>query len=137
MKTVMISGNFDPFHFAHLEYIKKASKLGDYLICVVSSDKQVVMKKGQVNEPERERAEIVGLVIQGLGVKTQVLVNYLDKETNLVARELRSLRPSVFCRGSDKTIDDMPPDEKKVCDELGIEIVHIKSNIQVHGSEFI
>ena len=136
MKTVLISGHFDPFHFAHLEYIKQASKLGDFLICVVSSDRQVIMKKGVVNEPERERAEIVGLILCGLGIRSQVLVNYLDRDTTLVARELNSLKPGIFCRGTDKTIDDMPPDEKKVCDELGIEIVHTEG-VQVHGSDFV
>ena len=133
---VMVSGNFDPFHYAHLNFIKKASELGDFLICIVSSDKQVMMKKGKVNEPERYRAEIVGLILNGLGIKNQVLVNYLDKETTLVERELNSLRPDIFCRGTDKSIEDMPPKERQVCDGLGIEIVHIKG-IQVHGRDFV
>ncbi len=135
MKRVMISGHFDPFHYAHLCYIKKASELGDFVICIVSSDKQVMMKKGKVNEPERERAEIVGLILDGLGISYQVLGNYVDKETTLVAEVLKVIKPDIFCRGTDKTIEDMPPEEKRVCDELGIKIVHVNGKI-VHGSDF-
>ncbi|KKN31721.1 hypothetical protein LCGC14_0821060 [marine sediment metagenome] len=134
MKTVLISGNFDPFTFAHLEYIKQALALGN-LICLISSDKQVVMKKGKVNEPAFERQEILFLILKGLGVGCQVLINKWDKET-LAVEALRHLKPDIFCRGTDKSIEDIPPDEKKVCEELGIEIVHVKGK-QAHGSEFI
>lgn len=134
MKTVMISGHFDPFHFAHLDYLKEASKLGN-LICVISSDKQVVRKKGVVNEPEYERGEIVFLILKGLGISSQIITNRRDDDTTLVTESLREFRPDIFCRGSDKSIEDMPSDEKGVCDDLGIEIVHIKGRV-AHGSDF-
>ena len=35
----------------------------------------------------------------------------------LVAEALRALKPNVFCRGTDKTIEDMPVAEKRVCKE--------------------
>ncbi len=138
MKTVMVSGNFDPFHFAHLEYIKQASKLGDELICVVSNDDQVIMKKGRVNEPAYQRVEILHLALIGLGIrdKTRLTQNVMDNGNTTVANVLKLYRPDIFCRGTDKSIEDIPPDEKKVCEELGIEIVHVKGK-QAHGSEFI
>ena len=52
---VMISGYFDPFHYAHLDFIKKSHEYGDWLVCVVASDEQAILKKGVVNEPEDER----------------------------------------------------------------------------------
>lgn len=132
---VMVSGNFDPFHYAHLDYIKQASNKGYLLVCVVSSDEQVIMKKGRVNEPEAERAIIVDLILRGLGCPSTVWVNHFDKGTTLVTEAIRHLRPDIFCRGTDKTLEDMPPEEKKVCDELGIKIVHVRGKI-AHGSEF-
>jgi len=136
MKTVMVSGHFDPFHFAHLEYIKHASQMGDFLIVVVSSDKQAILKKGKANEPALARAEILDLILKGLEIKHKVLVNMIQDETTYVSKMLEYFKPDIFVRGTDKTIDDMPKEEKAVCDRLGIKIVHVKGKI-VHGSEFV
>ena len=46
MKKVLISGYFDPLHTGHLDYIKKAKELGDYLIVAVNSDESAIRKKG-------------------------------------------------------------------------------------------
>ncbi len=134
MKTVMVSGNFDPFHYGHLDYIKKASELGE-VMCIISSDSQVVEKKGSVNEPAAERAMILHYVLRGIDIRHWVRINIWDK-TTMVAEALRAIKPDIFCRGSDKAIDDMPLEEKMACDELGIEIVHVEGRI-VHGSEFV
>ena len=48
MQKVAISGYFDPIHIGHLEYIKMARELGDYLIVIVNNDKQAALKKGKV-----------------------------------------------------------------------------------------
>src|SRR3990167_2041505 len=135
MKTVMVSGHFDPFHFAHLDFINQAVKLGDQLICLVASDKQWIMKKGKVNEPEQERARLISQLLLGTGHAFVVLINQWDGD-GLVAKALEALKPDIFCRGTDKTIDEMPKEEKEVCDKLGIGIIHIKGKI-AHGSEFI
>ena len=47
MKKVAISGYFDPIHIGHLEYIRLARELGDYLIVIVNNDKQAFLKKGK------------------------------------------------------------------------------------------
>jgi len=135
MKTVMVSGHFDPCHFAHLDFINQAVKLGDQLICVISSDRQVLMKKSKVNEPAEERASLISQLLLGTGHAFVVLINQWDSD-GLVAKALEALKPDIFCRGTDKTSDDMPKEEKEVCDRFGIQIIHIKGKI-AHGSEFI
>ena len=41
MKTVVVSGYFDPVHVGHLEYLKLAKDLGDKLIVIVNNNKPV------------------------------------------------------------------------------------------------
>ena len=137
MKTVMVSGHFDPFHDVHLAYIKQAMAIGGYLICVVSSDVQLLKKKGKVNISEAGRTEIVDLILEGLHVPHETRWNVWDKETTLVAEALRALKPDIFFRGGDKTLETMPAEERKVCDELGIQIRHAWLPYEAHSSTMI
>ena len=47
VKTVAVSGYFDPIHIGHLEYFKLAKELGDKLIVIVNNTHQCVLKKGK------------------------------------------------------------------------------------------
>jgi D-beta-D-heptose 7-phosphate kinase/D-beta-D-heptose 1-phosphate adenosyltransferase len=59
MKTVFVSGGFDPLHSGHIEYFKEAKKLGDKLVVGLNSDQWLVNKKGKPFMPFEERAAIV------------------------------------------------------------------------------
>jgi cytidyltransferase-like protein len=136
MKTVMITGNFDPLTDAGLDYIEQAMKQGDYLICIVSSDKQLVMKKGRVNIPQHGRFRLIDLVLKGLDCNHMTYINIYDNDTTLVAEALRHYRPDILFRGGDKTLDDMPVEERMACNDLGIKILHGEFRINRHGSDF-
>lgn len=131
---VMVSGHFDPFHDMHLDYIEQAVAFGGELVCVISSDKQLLMKKGIVNIPEQGRKRIVDLILTGLGVAHDVLINTFDAETTLVAEALRYVKPDIFLRGGDKSPSDMPDDEVQACMEYHIDIRYAQFKINRHGS---
>ena len=60
MKTVAVSGYFDPIHVGHLEYLKLSKELGDRLVVIVNNNHQCVFKKKE--KPfmdEKDRVEIV------------------------------------------------------------------------------
>ena len=38
MKTVAVSGYFDPIHVGHLEYLELAKELGDRLVVIVNNN---------------------------------------------------------------------------------------------------
>ena len=59
MKKIAVSGYFDPIHVGHLEYLKLAKDLGDYLIVIVNNDYQCKLKKGKSFMAEADRLEIV------------------------------------------------------------------------------
>lgn len=141
MKRILISGNFDPFTDAHLDYFEQAEALRTrrpypgHLTCIVSSDKQVLLKKGKVNIPENSRQKIVHYILNGMSFRFVVKINCVDTKTTLIAKALKMIKPDILFRGGDKTLEDMPPEERRVCDELGIKIMHAEYRIDRHGAQ--
>jgi len=45
-KKVLVGGCFDILHYGHIQFLKKAKALGDYLIVILESDKRVKELKG-------------------------------------------------------------------------------------------
>lgn len=135
-KDVMVSGHFDGFHNGHLDYLEQAAEIADHLYCIVSSDKQLMLKKGKVNNSEENRRYLVDLILKGMNIPHDVFINRRDTKTTLVAETLRYFKPDIFFRGYDKTLETMPKEERKVCEEHGIEIIHAKNRIgEKHSSE--
>lgn len=62
MKKVITYGTFDLFHIGHLNLLRRAKELGDYLVVAVSSD-EFNKGKGKVCKiSDQERMEIVGAI---------------------------------------------------------------------------
>lgn len=59
MKKVITYGTFDLFHIGHLNILRRAKELGDYLIVAVSSDEFNAIKGKKCVIPDYERMEIV------------------------------------------------------------------------------
>ena len=58
MKKVITYGTFDLFHIGHLNILKRAKELGDYLIVAVSSDDFNAIKGKKCTIPDYERMAI-------------------------------------------------------------------------------
>jgi glycerol-3-phosphate cytidylyltransferase len=59
MKKVITYGTFDLFHVGHLNILKRAKALGDYLVVAVSSDEFNAIKGKKCIIPDYERMAIV------------------------------------------------------------------------------
>ncbi len=59
MKKVITYGTFDLFHIGHLNMLKRARTLGDYLVVAVSTDEFNTGKHKQCVYPYSHRARIV------------------------------------------------------------------------------
>ncbi|TGY65965.1 glycerol-3-phosphate cytidylyltransferase [Dubosiella muris] len=59
MKKVITYGTFDLFHIGHLNILKRAKALGDYLIVAVSSDEFNAIKGKKCQICDKDRMEIV------------------------------------------------------------------------------
>lgn len=115
MKKVAISGYFDPIHIGHLEYIRLAKKLGDYLIVIVNNDKQACLKKGKSFMCEDDRLAIVSHI---KGVDEAVMSIDDDKT---VCKTLDLVKPDIFANGGDRSNSEIP--ESSICKENGTKII--------------
>ena len=127
MKTVAITGHFDPIHVGHVRHIQAASKLGT-LIVIVNPDEHCITKKGYCFMPYKERSEIIGSI---RGVDSVVLNIDNDGTT---AKSLEWYKPDIFAKGGDRTEESMPKNELEVCRDLGIEIVYNVGGEKIQSS---
>ena len=112
---VAVSGYFDPIHIGHLEYLKMAKNLGDYLIVIVNNDYQSNLKKGKSFMNELDRVEIV----KALKLVDEVFLS-IDKDRT-VCKSLEKLKPDIFANGGDRSTEEIP--EAEVCMNFNIKMI--------------
>jgi cytidyltransferase-like protein len=112
---IAVSGYFDPIHVGHLEYLKMAKALGDFLVVIVNNNQQCVLKKGKFFMDEKDRLEIV----KAIKYVDEVFLSVDDDRT--VCKSLELIRPNIFANGGDRSTDEVP--ETSVCKKYKIEMV--------------
>ena len=123
-KVVITSGYFNPLHIGHINLIREAKKLGDFLIVIVNNDTQVKIKGSVPFMPQQERIEI----IKSLRYADEVILS-LDND-GTVAESLKFIvqnHPNTnlfFAKGGDRNSNNIPTNEKKVCEDFSIEIIN-------------
>jgi cytidyltransferase-like protein len=120
VRTVAVSGGFDPVHIGHIRMFEEARALGDRLVVILNNDNWLMTKKGFVFMPEAERVE----VLRALRVVDAVVLtdHVLDDPDRSVCRTLGQVRPDIFANGGDRKNEaDIP--EAATCKEYGIEMV--------------
>ena len=115
MKTVAISGYFDPIHVGHLEYIAEARKLGDKLIVIVNNNHQCVLKKGKPFMDEKDRV----IITSSLKDVDEVFLSVDNDKT--VCKSLELLKPDIFANGGDRKNYEIP--ESAICKKYNIQII--------------
>lgn len=134
VRTVAVSGGFDPVHVGHVRMFKKARALGDRLIVILNNDHWLRAKKGYVFMPEKERAEL----LRALPFVDDVYVTTHKKNPSdmSVSDALGKVRPGIFANGGDrKGVHDIP--ETAVCRKLGIKMVFNIGGRKVQSSSWM
>ncbi|MFF1795589.1 D-glycero-beta-D-manno-heptose 1-phosphate adenylyltransferase [Kitasatospora sp. NPDC058263] len=109
--VVATGGCFDLLHAGHVGLLESAARLGDCLVVCLNSDDSVRRLKGSGRplNPVADRAS----VLAGLGCVDAVAV--FEEDTPHAV--LRALRPHVWVKGGDYTVDALP--EAEVLAEWG------------------
>jgi len=111
--VVWTNGCFDILHEGHVSCLERARQLGDALVVGVNSDSSVrsIKGAGRPVNPERERARAVSALS---------CVDYAVIFDDLTTvRLLKLLRPDVYAKGGDYTIDTINQEERAVVESYG------------------
>ncbi len=122
MKTVIISGFFNPLHGGHLDMVEAAAKLGNRLIVVVNNDVQQVLKKDKIILSQQNRARLVTALKYVDEVMIAVDQDPPVIETlKLIAKKYPD-EELIFANGGDRDSEKAIP-ETEVCKEYNIKMV--------------
>ncbi|HXK50134.1 MAG TPA: glycerol-3-phosphate cytidylyltransferase [Clostridiales bacterium] len=96
MKKVITYGTFDLFHIGHLNILRRAKALGEYLIVAVSTDEFNALKGKKCTYPWNERAEIVKAI---RFVDEVIPENSWEQKVN----DIKDNEVNIFVMGNDWT----------------------------------
>lgn len=116
-KVVFTNGCFDLVHVGHLRTFNAAKKMGDILIVGINSDRSAKALKGETRPiiSEQDRAEL----ISALKPVDYVII---FEETD-VAHLLETIKPDVYVKGGDYTLENLP--ERETIVRFNIEVKFI------------
>ncbi|HOK10446.1 MAG TPA: D-glycero-beta-D-manno-heptose 1-phosphate adenylyltransferase [Candidatus Hydrogenedens sp.] len=112
-KVVWTNGCFDILHVGHITYLMRAKSEGDVLIVGLNSDRSVRQIKGQgrpvINEQNR------ALVLSALECVDYIIL--FDEKSPLSI--IKQLRPDVYAKGGDYTLDTLVQPERRFVESYG------------------
>jgi len=115
-RLVFTNGCFDLLHVGHVRYLQAARALGDALVVAVNGDASVRTLKGPTRpvNPEQDRAE----VLAALACVDAVTIFHEERVSDLV----RAIRPHLYAKGGDYTVESLDAGERAALEEVGAEI---------------
>ena len=115
-RVVLTNGVFDLLHTGHLYYLQQARALGDALVVALNADASVRALKGPARpvQTEEQRA-------YALGALACVDAVTIFREPRLTA-EIRALRPDVYCKAGDYTLEKLDAGERAALEAAGAQI---------------
>ena len=115
-KLVFTNGCFDLLHVGHVRYLQQSRELGDALVVAVNGDASVRALKGLTRpiNSELDRAEVLAALD---------CVSYVTIFPGIRATEVvKAVRPQVYAKGGDYTIESLDQEERVVFEGLGSRI---------------
>lgn len=112
-RIVWTNGCFDIIHAGHVLYLERAAREGDVLVVGLNSDASVRKIKGPERPivPENERALIMS-AFSAVG-----FVTVFDDASPLTTIDF--LRPDVYAKGGDYTVDTINQEERRLVEGYG------------------
>jgi len=115
-RVVLTNGVFDLLHTGHLHFLQQARAQGDALVVALNGDASVRALKGPARpvQTEEQRAYALG----ALACVDAVTVFHTPR----LDAEIRALRPDVYCKAGDYTLEKLDPAERTALAAVGARI---------------
>jgi len=116
-RLVATNGCFDLLHLGHVSYLEQARNLGEALLVGITNDAGVRQLNGP-NRPvnnENDRAAVLAALESVDGV-------FVFPELD-ACRLLETVRPDIYTKGGDYTLDTLVQVERRLLEKLGVKIV--------------
>ena len=116
-KLVVTNGCFDVLHLGHVTYLQEARDQGDALLVGVTSDAGVRALKGPGRplNGENDRAGVLAALESVDAVRI-----FPEPDARAL---LQAVRPDVYVKGGDYTLETINQDERRVLEQMGVRIV--------------
>lgn len=115
-RVVLTNGVFDLLHRGHLEYLAASAAMGDALLVAVNSDASVRILKGAGRPLNREADR--AYAVASLRVVDAAFIF----EGPRLAGEIRRLKPDVYTKAGDYTLETLDATERAALEDVGAEI---------------
>ena len=115
-RVVFTNGIFDILHAGHVRYLETARNLGDMLIVAVNDDASAHKLKG----PSRPVNTLSDRMTVLAALTSVSCVMPLRDTINVVL--LSFLKPTIWVKGGDYTLETLNISERALADSLGIQI---------------
>ena len=115
-RLVFTNGCFDLLHVGHVRYLQEARALGDALLVALNGDESVRALKGPTRpiNSEQDRAEVLAAL---------ACVDFVTLfHTPRVTAVIRAVRPHIYAKGGDYTVESLDPGERAALAKAGTEI---------------
>lgn len=116
-RLVVTNGCFDLLHRGHATYLAAAAERGDALLVLVNSDASVRALKGPTR-PVVDEYSRAFLLASLRAVDAAVIF-----DGSRCDRELAVLKPDVYVKAGDYTLETLNPEERAALEAAGTEIV--------------
>jgi rfaE bifunctional protein nucleotidyltransferase chain/domain len=115
-RVVLTNGVFDLLHTGHLYYLEKARGFGDALFIALNGDASVRQLKGPLRPVQTEEHRAYALAATWF---VDGIVVFKNKR---LTAEILALKPDVYCKAGDYTLEKLDPDERAALEKCGTEI---------------
>lgn len=115
-RVVLTNGVFDLLHTGHLYYLQQARQRGEALVIALNADASVRALKGPARPVQTEEQRAYALA--ALACVDAVVIFGTPR---LVA-EIEALRPDVYCKAGDYTLEKLDPGERAALERCGARI---------------
>jgi rfaE bifunctional protein nucleotidyltransferase chain/domain len=115
-RVVLTNGVFDLLHAGHLYYLEKARGFGDALFIALNGDASVRELKGPLRPVQSEEHRAYALAA------TWFVDGIVVFQNKRLTAEILALKPDVYCKAGDYTLEKLDPDERRALEQVGAQI---------------